>query len=171
MGNYDAVIAGAGIAGGTIGRKLAEEGKRVLILERRPHAAGNAYDTPDEHGILIQRYGPHIFHTSDEEVYQWITRFCEPEPYRPTTAAVIDGISTPAPFNFRTIDQFYSAESAAALKGKLKENYPGQDSVPVTELLQAGDPEIRAFAEFLFEKDYKLYTAKQWNLKPEEVDP
>ena len=152
-------------------RILAEKGHQVLILERRAHPAGNAYDDMDDHGIRVQRYGPHIFHTSDEEVYRWITRFCEPEAYRPTTAAVIDGISTPVPLNFRTIDQFYSPEEAALLKGKLQENYPGRDSVPVTELLQATDPDIRAFAEFLFEKDYKLYTAKQWNLKPEEVDP
>jgi len=167
----DTVIIGAGVAGCTIARRLAERGMRVLIPDRRGHIGGNAYDAPDEHGIRVQRYGPHIFHTSDEDVYGWITRFCEPEPYRPTTAAVIDGISTPAPFNFRTIDQFYAPETAATLKRKLKEHYPGRESVPVTELLASDDEGIREFAAFLFEKDYKLYTAKQWNLKPEEVDP
>ena len=167
----DCLIVGAGIAGGTVARKLAEAGKRVLMLERRGHPGGNAYDALDEHGIRVQQYGPHIFHTSDENVYTWVTRFCEPEPYQPTTAAVIDGISTPVPFNFRTIDQFYAPEAAALLKRALKERYPGRESVPVTELLESDDGGIRGFAEFLFEKDYRLYTAKQWNLKPEEVDP
>ncbi len=167
-----AVVAGAGTAGCTIARVLAEEkGYRVLLLERRKHPGGNAHDGTDGHGIRVQYFGPHIFHTDDGEVYRWITRFCEPLPYRPTTAAVLDGVTTPMPFNFRTIDLFYAPAEAERLKAALTARYPGQASVPVTELLASEDPLLRGFAEFLFEKDYKPYTAKQWGLAPEAVDP
>ena len=156
---YDLAVVGAGLAGCLIARQAAEEGKRVLLLERRPQIGGNAHDAVDGHGIRVQAYGPHIFHTSDPEVYRMITAFCDPLPYTVTCAAVIDGISTPAPFNFRTIDQFYAPERAERLKRKLLERYPDQASVPVAELLQCEEEEIRAFAEFLFEKDYRPYTA------------
>lgn len=169
---YDYIIVGAGLGGGTLARKLAEKRhKKVLIVERRLHLAGNTFDYADEHGIKIQKYGPHVFHTNDDEVYHFITRFCEPVAYRTKCEAVIDGISTPSPFNFKTIDQFYEKEKAYELKTKLCEYYHNRESVTVVEMLASEDIEIRNYAEFLFEKDYKLYTAKQWNLKPEEIDP
>lgn len=172
MHTYDYIVVGAGLAGGILARKLAEESnKKILIVERRNHIAGNTFDYNDEHGVKVQKYGPHVLHTNIDKVYEFITKFCEPINYRTKCEAVIDSISTPSPFNFKTIDQFYSAEDSEALKKKLLEYYNNRPSVTVVEMLEAGDNVIKGFAEFLFEKDYRPYTAKQWNLKPEEIDP
>ena len=172
VGTYDYIIVGAGLAGGILARKLAENNKkRILIVERRDHIAGNTFDFEDEHGIKTQKYGPHVLHTNNDEVYEFITQFCEPMVYRTKCEAVIDGISTPSPFNFKTIDQFYSVEDANKLKEKLLTYYNNRQSVTVVEMLESTDDDIRGYANFLFEKDYKLYTAKQWNLSPEEIDP
>lgn len=172
MKKYDYIIVGAGLAGGILARKLAENNKKhILIVERRNHIAGNTFDFEDEHGIKTQKYGPHVLHTNYDEVYSFITQFCEPIEYRTKCEAIIDGISTPSPFNFKTIDQFYDSEEANKLKQKLLTYYDNRPSVTVVEMLNSSDDDIRRFAEFLFEKDYKLYTAKQWNLRPDEIDP
>ena len=168
---YDFVVIGAGLSGGVISRYLAEKGKKVLIIEKRNHMAGNMYDYINEVGIKIQKYGPHVFHTNDEFVYSYIKRFCTPIEYRTKCEAVINGISTPSPFNFKTIDQFYNLEKAEILKNKLLNYYKGSESVTIVELLQSKDEDIREFANFLYENDYKLYTAKQWNISPDKIDP
>ena len=164
------VVIGAGLAGGVISRKLAEAGHFVTIYEKRNHIAGNMFDFQMD-GILVQKYGPHVFHTNDDSVYSFITQYCNPVPYKTKCEAVIDEISTPSPFNYKTIDQFYSKEDASKLKEKLEKAYPGQQAVTVVEMLSAEDDDIRSYAEFLFEKDYKLYTAKQWEVDPSEIDP
>ena len=157
MDAYDYIIVGAGLAGGIIARKLAEaKNKNILIVERRDHIAGNTYDFEDEHGVKVQKYGPHVIHTNSEEVYAFITKFCEPVPYRTKCEAVINGISTPSPFNFTTIDQFYSEEQAAELKGRLLDYYGNRPSVTVVEMLESEDELIQGFAQFLFDNDYKL---------------
>ncbi len=172
MEMYDCVIVGAGLSGGVIARKLAEEkGKRVLILERRNHMAGNTYDFEDEHGVKVQKYGPHVFHTNSEIVYNFITKYCEAIPYKTKCEAVIEHISTPSPFNFTTIDQFYSEDESRKLKEELLRYYNHRPSVTVVEMLESNNKQIHDFAQFLFDKDYKLYTAKQWNVEASEIDP
>lgn len=164
------IIVGSGFAGSILARLFAEQGKKVTVLERRNHIAGNMYDFIDEDGIRIQKYGPHTFHTNIESVYEFVTRFCELEPYRLKCEAVIDGEPTPTPFNYKTIEQFYKPEEAVALKKKLVGFYK-RESATVLEMLNCEDDDIRHYAEFLFAKDYSLYTAKQWGKKPEEIDP
>lgn len=172
MDKYDYIIVGAGLAGGILARKLTENNKKkVLIVERRDHIAGNTYDFEDENGVKIQKYGPHVLHTNSDLVYNFISQFCIPRKYRTKCEAVIDGVSTPSPFNFKTIDQFYDAKKAELLKEKLLKHYKNKSTVTVVEMLDSEDEDIKGFAKFLFEKDYKLYTAKQWNLQPEEIDP
>lgn len=171
MEKYDYIIVGAGLAGGVVARKLAENGKRILIVERRNHIAGNTYDYCNVKGIKVQKYGPHAIHTDNEEVYKFIAQFCEPVAYQTKCETVIDDLCTPSPFNFKTIDQLYPEEDAKILKEKLLSFYKGKASVTIVEMLKAPDDDIRSFAEFLFEKDYRPYTAKQWNLDPAEIDP
>ena len=165
------IIVGCGISGATIGRLLAEAGNRVEIWDRRNHIGGNMYDYVDDHGILVHQYGPHIFHTSNEQVWEFVNRFEEWKPFKLVCGAVWDGKYTPTAFNFKTIDTFYAPVEAEKLKKKLLKAYPGRDSATVVEVLQNPDPDIRGYAEFLFKNDYAPYTAKQWGVSPEEIDP
>lgn len=168
---FDCLIVGCGFAGSVIARFLAEQCKRkVLILERRNHIAGNMYDFTDENGIRIQKYGPHTFHTNQKELYDYILKYDNWEAYKLTCMSQIDGKFTPSPFNFQTIDDFYSPKQASELKKRIVEHYPGKQKATIVELIQSPDLMIREYAQFLFDKDYSLYTAKQWGISPAEID-
>lgn len=167
----EAVVIGAGLCGSAIARILAEKGWKVEIWERRNHIGGNMYDYVDQHGILVHKYGPHTFHTKEKRLYGFMARFAEWDEYFLTCGAEIDGKFTPTPFNFTTIDTFYTADKAEQLKRIIKETYQGSETFTVVEALESDVPEIREYAQFLFAKDYSLYTAKQWGLKPSEIDP
>ena len=164
------IIVGTGFAGSVLARKFAEAGRKVSIIEKRSHIAGNMFDYDDENGIRIQKYGPHTFHTNIDRVQAFITQYCSLDEYKLKCQAVIDGIATPSPFNFKTIDQFYDEVSGDKLKKRLAE-YFNKDSATVLEMLNCEDTDIKAYAEFLFAKDYSLYTAKQWGKDPDEIDP
>jgi UDP-galactopyranose mutase len=168
---FDCIIVGAGFCGSVIARRLAEEdNKKVLVIERRNHIAGNAYDEVNEYEILVQKYGPHIFHTNNEEVYQFITRFGVWEDYKLNCEVFMDGIYTPSPFNFKTIDQFYTTADADILKEQLRKEYPDRDKATIVEMLESNNLIVKEYAEMLFQKDYSLYTAKQWGIAPSEID-
>lgn len=165
------LIVGCGLCGSVIARELAEKGLQVQIWERRNHIGGNMYDYRDSHGILVQKYGPHTFHTKEQHLYEYICRYGEWQSYKLTCGAVWDSQYTPTPFNFTTIDTFYPKEAANKLKGKLLHAFEGKSTATVVEVLQHPDPDIRGYAEFLFQKDYAPYTAKQWGVSPSEIDP
>lgn len=167
----DCLIVGCGLTGSVIARELAEKGRRVRIWERRGHIGGNMYDYVDERGFLVQKYGPHTFHTDDPELYRYICRFEDWKDFHLTCGAVWDGKYTPTPFNFTTIDTFFPSVRAEKLKAKLKTLFGGRDTATVLEVLQHPDPDVRAYGEYLFENDYAPYTAKQWGMEPESVDP
>ena len=158
----DCLIIGCGLCGSVIARHMAEQGKRVVIWERRDHIGGNMYDYVDEHGFLVQKYGPHIFHTGKKELYNYMCRFEQWQDYKLTCGAVWDGKYTPTPFNFTTIDTFFPKEKAVELKLKLQKAFAGREEATVVETLEHPDPDIRAYAP---------YTAKQWGVSPEIIDP
>ena len=165
------LIIGSGITGAVIARHLAEEGKEVVIWERRDHIGGNMYDYTDEHGFLVQKYGPHIFHTHDKNLYDYMCRYENWHDYKLTCGAVWGGKYTPTPFNFKTIDTFYPVEEAILLKNKLEKAFEGRATATVVEVLEHEDEDIKKYAQYLFENDYAPYTAKQWGVSPEEIDP
>lgn len=167
----DCIIVGCGLTGSVIARQLAEQGKKVEIWERRNHIGGNMYDYVDDHGFLVQKYGPHTFHTKKKELYDYICQYEQWQEYKLTCGAVWDGKYTPTPFNFTTIDTFYVREKAELLKRKLRNAFADQTSATVTEVLQHSDTDIRSYAEYLFQNDYAPYTAKQWGVSPSQIDP
>ena len=112
---FDFIIVGAGLSGGVVARELAETGKKVLIIERRNHIAGNMFDYHDERGFLVQKYGPHTFHTKDESLYEYMKKYGEWEPYKLKCGASWGGKYSPTPFNFQTIDTFYPENEAKIL--------------------------------------------------------
>lgn len=168
----DCIIVGAGLAGSVIARFAAEELQlKVLVIEKKEHIGGHMYDEKDVTGVLIHRYGPHIFHTNKQELVTYINRFAHWRKFNCTCMAQIDGVFTPTPFNFHTIDYFYPFSQAEELKRRMLEQYSSRHEVSVLELMNSDDPQIKAYASFLFEKDYQPYTAKQWGLSPESISP
>lgn len=169
---FDCLIVGCGFAGSVIARFLAEQcGKKVLILERRDHIAGNMYDFTDENGIRVQKYGPHTFHTNQKELYDYIRKYSKWENYKLICMSQMDGKFTPSPFNFQTIDDFYNPEQASELKKHIKDYYKDASQVTIVEMLKCPDPVIQKYAQFLYDGDFSLYTAKQWGISPLEIDP
>ena len=129
------------------------------------------YDFVDEHGILVHQYGPHTFHTNDKQLMDFMNLFGEWIPYRLTCGAEINGKCTPTPFNFQTVDDFFDEKTATEIKEKFVKAFPGRKIVTVVEALNSSEPVIRQYAQFLFDNDYSLYTAKQWGVSASEIDP
>lgn len=167
----DCLVIGCGLSGAVIARHLAQQGKQVVIWERRDHIGGNMYDYVDEHGFLVQKYGPHTFHTKQKFLYDYMCQYESWQEYKLTCGAVWNGTYTPTPFNFTTIDTFYPSQKAERLKEKLRKAFAGRSTATVVEVLEHPDPDIRGYAEYLFQNDYAPYTAKQWGVSPQEIDP
>ncbi len=187
MNHHDALIIGAGYAGAVSARRLAEDGGRnVLVLERRGHVGGNAYDCLDDAGILIHQYGPHIFHTNDRRVFDYLSRFTRWRRYqhkvianlpRDNPEVVPAGKTTdgrmffPVPFNLDSMKSAFGMKEGERLGRKLLDACPAQSQVTILELRQNPDPEIAAIADYVYEHVFVHYTMKQWGQTPEEIDP
>lgn len=168
----DFIVVGSGFTGSVIARLIAEElEKKVLIIERRNHFAGNMFDECDHAGVRVQRYGIHVIHTDDDEVIKYLQRFSELTPYKVFCLGVIEGKSVPIPFNFISIDLLFPADKAQRLKAALTKEFPERKQVPIIELLECDRPIIRKYAEYLYKHDFQPYTAKQWGIQPHELDP
>lgn len=168
---YDAIVIGAGLTGCVIARRLADEmGYKVLIVEKREHVGGNLYDYVDDNGIVVQKYGPHVFHTDSDKIYQFLIKYCEWENYNLKCVVYMCSKNTPSPFNFKTIDDYYGEEESSVIKNEIIKEYGTQDKATIVELLGSDNRIIKEFADFLFEHDYSLYTAKQWGVSPWEID-
>ena len=162
-------IVGSGIVGAVLAAELANKGHEVQVLERRSHAGGNVYDYDDAHGIHVHHYGPHIFHTNDDEVYRYVSDNCELKDFNLVCGSVMDGKCVPTSFDFSSVDTFFP-EEAEEIKAHIKAEFGDRASATVLEMLESQDSYVRRFADFLYEKDYKPYTAKQWGIDPEKVD-
>lgn len=169
---YDAIIVGTGFAGATIAERIANESnKRVLIIDKRNTIAGNMYDYIDNNGILIHKYGPHLFHTNLDNVYEYITKFGAWFPYEHRVLGKVDGKLVPIPFNLKSIELCFDEKKCKNLKEALLKEYGEEKKVPILELRKSNNKDINDLAEFIYENVFLYYTMKQWGQKPEEIDP
>jgi UDP-galactopyranose mutase len=165
---YNYLIVGAGFAGSVLAERLASQhGARVLLIDRREHVGGNAYDEPNEAGILYHKYGPHIFHTNSEQVVEYLSQFTEWRPYEHRVRAVVRDKLVPIPINRTTLNALFDLdlktdEEAAA--------YLASRAEPVDEIRTSEDVVINAVGQELYELFFRGYTRKQWGLDPSELD-
>ena len=166
--HYDVVIVGAGFAGSVMAERLAADaGKRVLVIDRRPHIAGNAYDLHDEAGVLMHQYGPHIFHTNSAEIIDYLSRFTEWRPYEHRVVAVIDDMRVPMPINRTTLNMLYGLELETDEEA---EAYYQSVAEPVGEVRTSRDVVVGRVGRDLYERFFECYTRKQWAMDPSELD-
>jgi UDP-galactopyranose mutase len=164
---FDYLVVGAGFAGCVMAERLARgSNKKVLIVDKRPHIAGNAYDHYDESGLLVHRYGPHIFHTNSAEVFQYLSGFTEWRNYEHRVLARVEGQLLPMPINLDTVNRLYGfnldSEQLAAYFQKVAE--------PCAQLRNSEDVVVSKVGRDLYEKFVRNYTRKQWGLDPSELD-
>lgn len=170
--DYDMLVVGAGYAGAVCARRLAEGcGFKVAVLERRDHIAGNAYDAYDEAGILVHVYGPHIYHTFNERVNEFLSRFTGWTDYQHRVLADIHGTLMPVPFNHASLKLAFGEERGEELYRKLVATFGENKKVPIMDLREKNDPDLQEVADYVYENVFLYYTMKQWGKTPDEIDP
>ncbi|GAB4143409.1 MAG: UDP-galactopyranose mutase [Patescibacteria group bacterium] len=170
MGKYDIVVIGAGISGAVLAERYASQlNKKVLILEKRNHIAGNCYDYLDEAGILVPKYGPHFFHTNFEDVWEYVSRYTEWHPYEHRVLSVVNeqGVKVPVPVNITTVNKLFnlSIQNEEEMKTWLEANVEKIENPQNSE-----ESSLARVGKKLYELLFKGYTKKQWDLYPAELD-
>lgn len=164
---FDYLIVGAGFAGAVLAERLASDaGKKVMIVDKRNHIGGNTYDHYNKEGLLVHKYGPHIFHTNSREIYDYLGQFTEWRPYEHRVLASVDGMLVPIPINLNTINQLYglnlcSSEVESFLQSKAEKK---------ERIITSEDVVVSKVGRELYEKFFQGYTRKQWDLDPSELD-
>ncbi len=164
---FDYLVVGAGFAGSVLAERLASQaGKKVLVVDKRSHIGGNTYDYYDDAGILVHKYGPHIFHTNSREIFDYLGKFTSWRPYEHRVLASVDGMLVPIPINLNTINKLYGLRLCSAdVENFLKEKAEKRDQILTSE-----DVVISKIGRELYEKFFRGYTKKQWALDPCELD-
>jgi UDP-galactopyranose mutase len=164
---YDTLVVGAGYAGAVMAEQLASRrGQRVLVIDRRDHIAGNAYDYVDDHGVLVHRYGPHIFHTNAMKVVEYLSQFTDWRPYEHRVLARVDGEHVPIPINRTTINILYGLDLTT---DEEVERFLAERAEPVEYIRTSEDVVVAKVGRELYEKFFRGYTRKQWQRDPSEL--
>lgn len=164
---FDYLVVGAGLAGAVVAERLASvANQKVLVVEQRNHIGGNTFDHYDDAGVLVHRYGPHIFHTNAKEVFLYLSNFTKWRPYEHRVLASVDGLLVPIPINLNTINQLYGLN----LGGKQVENFLAKRAEDRYPVATSEDVVVNKVGRELYEKFFKGYTRKQWGLDPAELD-
>lgn len=165
------LVVGAGFSGAVIANLIAEKlGEKVLVIDKKDHIAGNCYDYRDKNGIMIHKYGSHIFHTTNEKVWKFLRQFTDFNQYMHKIVAVIDGIEATIPFNFNTLYEVFPKTFAEKLEIKLLEKFEYNKKVPILEFQNQDDEDLKFLANYIYEKVFLHYTTKQWGVSPNDVD-
>lgn len=168
----DWIIVGAGFTGAVLAERLASQsGRRVLVIDRRDHVAGNAYDYRGPWDILVHKYGPHIFHTNSKKIWDYLSQFTAWRPYFHHVVAHVDGRYAPIPFNLNTLEDLFPRRMAEAMTEALVDTYGYGAKVPILKMREEGGEQLRYLADYIYRKVFENYTFKQWSLKPEELNP
>lgn len=165
------LVVGTGFSGSVIAREIAEKlNKEVLVIEKKPHIGGNMYDKLDEHGIRIHIYGPHVIVTNQWRIMKYLMRFSDFYKHIVKELSFIDGKYIRLPFNFESAQELIGEEKAEILINKLRMTFKGEERVPILNLVDNNDSDISTFGKLLFEKAYRTYCAKQWDVPVESLD-
>ncbi len=163
---FDCLIVGAGFAGSVCAERLASHGKRVLLCDKRNHIGGNAYDHYDDAGVLVHRYGPHIFHTASARIFEYLSRFTDWRAYEHRVLASVDGRLVPFPINIDTVNRVYGLRLDESSIGAFFESRAERTGHPKT----SEDAVVSKVGRDLYEKFFRNYTRKQWGLDPSALD-
>ena len=164
---FDYLVVGAGFAGAVIAERLASQcNKKVLVVDKRNHIGGNTYDYFNKDGILVHKYGPHIFHTNSKEIFEYLGKFTAWRPYEHRVLASVDGMLVPIPINLNTINQLYGLN----LSSDEVESFLESKAEKVSRIKTSEDVVVSKVGRELYEKFFRGYTQKQWDLDPSELD-
>lgn len=166
MADRPILVVGAGFSGAVMAERIASFGQKVVVIDSRPHVAGNAYDELDEHGVLVHRYGPHIFHTSSDEIFAYLSRFTAWRPYEHRVLASVDGCEVPMPVNLTTIEKVFGV----ALDEESGREFLDARAIKCDYIRTSRDVVLSRVGEVLYEKLFVNYTRKQWGKDPSELD-
>jgi UDP-galactopyranose mutase len=169
MNNFDYIVIGAGFAGSVVARMMADNNKKVLVIDKRNHIAGNMYECFDESGIRIHLYGPHIFHTNSDKVFEFLKKYSDFYEYEHKVVGRIEGKIVPIPFNFTSLEMLFDKEKADEIKSKLKENF-NKEKVSILDLVNHEDEVIKEFGNYVYKNVFENYTAKQWEIDIKDID-
>ena len=166
--HYDFLVVGAGFAGAVLAERLAAvAGKKVLVIDRRPHVGGNAFDVHDAAGVLIHQYGPHIFHTNSTEIFRYLSQFTEWHHYEHRVLGSVDGKLVPIPINRTTVNALYGLNLSS---DEETADFLASRAEPVEQITTSEDVVVSAVGRELYEKFFKGYTRKQWGVDPSDLD-
>jgi len=167
----DYLIVGSGLSGCVLAERITSKlNKKVLLIDKREHIAGNVYDYYNNDGVLIHKYGPHLFHTKVKKVWDYLSKFTKWLPYQHHVLAVIEGKVVPIPFNFNTIEKLFSAEYSLKLQNILIDEYGENNNIPILKLMENDNKDMKFLADYIYKYVFLGYNLKQWGVKPEDID-
>jgi len=167
----DWLIVGAGFTGAVLAERIASQlNQKVLVIDERDHIGGNAYDYYNEHGVLLHKYGAHIFHANSTRIWEHMSQFTSWRPYFHEVLAFVEGKLIPVPFNLNSLEALFPRTMAERLERLLVERYGFGSKVPILKMLEDDNTDLKELAKYIYRNVFENYTLKQWGLKPSDLD-